>query len=177
MRCADLGPTPGRRPSSSMRSWTGPAYRPVTTVAEQPPPRQAAEVEAAERRRAHACCSSRDLADGVVQRGQHEVLQHLDVVGIDRRRVDRRPSWNSMAPVTHDLHHAAAGDALDHRVGRLLLGGQQLLLHLWRLLEQRAHVEAASRRTARRRAGRWAARATPRRVGWVGLSSVGHECS
>ena len=26
MRWADLGPTPGRRPSSSMRSWTGPAY-------------------------------------------------------------------------------------------------------------------------------------------------------
>jgi hypothetical protein len=30
MRCADLGPTPGNRPSSSMSSWTGSGYTPLT---------------------------------------------------------------------------------------------------------------------------------------------------
>jgi hypothetical protein len=26
MRCADFGPIPGRRPNSSIRSWTMPSY-------------------------------------------------------------------------------------------------------------------------------------------------------
>ena len=36
MRWADLGPTPGRRPSSSIRSWTGAAYISRSAAAEQP---------------------------------------------------------------------------------------------------------------------------------------------
>src|SRR5919107_411281 len=36
MRWADFGPMPGSRPSSSMRSWTGPAYTAVRSTAQQP---------------------------------------------------------------------------------------------------------------------------------------------
>src|SRR4051794_5301743 len=37
MRCADFGPTPGRRPSSSMRAWTGAAYGLLTRQPSRPP--------------------------------------------------------------------------------------------------------------------------------------------
>ena len=33
--------------------------------------------------------SSREAREGVVDGGDDEVLEHLDVVGVDRRRVDR----------------------------------------------------------------------------------------
>src|SRR5205807_2189551 len=86
MRWADFGPTPGSRPSSSIRSWTGPAYKPLlrgsgaggASTAEQP-------AEAATHAEAtHGLLVDVvDLGQGVVQGGQHEILQHGHVVGID----------------------------------------------------------------------------------------------
>src|SRR5215211_1206623 len=38
MRCADFGPTPGNRPSSSMRSWTAPSYTSALVLTGRPGP-------------------------------------------------------------------------------------------------------------------------------------------
>jgi len=38
MRCAPLGPTPGKRPSSSIRSWTTPSYTSVSLCPGPGPP-------------------------------------------------------------------------------------------------------------------------------------------
>src|SRR4051812_49622859 len=75
MRCALFGPTPGSRPSSSMRSWTAPSY---TSEA-----RQAHAAETAGQR-AHLLL--RQVARGagcIAHGGDHEVLERLDVVRVD----------------------------------------------------------------------------------------------
>src|SRR6266508_2573712 len=93
MRCADLGPMPGSFPSSSMRSWTGPAYRltrsgRLGTAEPREPAEQiadAAEVHAAHRR-------LRGLGHTgaqIVQRSEHEILEHGHVVGVDGVLLDR----------------------------------------------------------------------------------------
>src|SRR4051794_41762059 len=80
MRCALFGPTPGNRPSSSMRSWTAPSY------IDGLQPRQAETAEAvtepahAARDRAHLFGG--ELAHGpvrVADGGDDEGLQGLDV--------------------------------------------------------------------------------------------------
>src|SRR3954464_2899776 len=91
MRWGFFGPPPGNRPSSSMRSWTAPSY------IDGLQPRQAETAEAvtepahAARDRAHLFGG--ELAHGpvrVADGGDDEVLQGLDVVGVDRLRVDRQ---------------------------------------------------------------------------------------
>src|SRR5438105_8039771 len=75
MRWAPFGPTPGIRPSSSIRSCTGPAYTSGQTQH---------STEAAER----LLLGSIHLVHGIVQGGQHEVLQNLDIVRVNSVRAD-----------------------------------------------------------------------------------------
>src|SRR5947208_3417395 len=120
MRWADFGPTPGSRPSSSIRSWTGPAYTPLlrrsgpvgASTAEQ-----AAEA-ATHTEAAHGLLVDVvDLGEGVVQGSQDEVFEHADVVGIDGAGVDADP-LEIHAAVDRDLDHAAPGRAFHDLLGR-----------------------------------------------------------
>src|SRR4051794_20937399 len=143
MRCADFGPTPGRRPSSSIRSWTGPAYKPLlrgsgavgASTAEQ-----AAEA-ATHAEAAHGLLVDVvDLGQSIVQGGEDEIFQHADVVGIDGPRVDGDP-LELHAAVRGDLHHPAAGSAFHDLLGRGRLRLHQLRLHLLSLLEEGGQVD------------------------------------
>ena len=85
MRWALFGPTPGSRPSSSIRSWTAPSYMRTASEARQ------AEAAAQARRRADPSSRSASSLDGAVRvadGGDDQVLQRLDVVGVDGLRVD-----------------------------------------------------------------------------------------
>src|SRR3954470_8104147 len=97
MRCALLGPTPGSRPSSSMRSWTAPSYtvllqegrRRVVPVGSEAGQTQPATESAGDR--AHGLRG--EFVDGplgVPDGGDDEVLQGLDVIGIDGGGRDRQ---------------------------------------------------------------------------------------
>ena len=118
MRCADLGPIPGNRPSSSMRSWTAAAYIPVPTLpvngvdrVEQPTrePSSRRSVDPVEPSiPAHRRLLAQEAAefathvhtteglgrlgvrllDHVAQGGQDEILQQIDIGGIDDGRID-----------------------------------------------------------------------------------------
>src|SRR4051794_11384427 len=108
IRCALLGPTPGSRPSSSMRSWTAPSY--MRSEARQA---QAAEITETAGDRAHlllgqvGCCPRR-----VAHGSDDEVLQRLDVVRVDGLGVDRH--GGELATAGHRRpHQAAAGASLD----------------------------------------------------------------
>src|SRR5579875_2227002 len=81
MRCALFGPTPGSRPSSSIRSWTAPSYMDDSE-------RQA---HAAETSGERTHLFVRELGGGpvrVAHGGHDEVLQGFDVVGIDGLGID-----------------------------------------------------------------------------------------
>src|SRR5581483_9855045 len=146
MRWADLGPTPGRRPSSSMRSWTGPAYTSAAGRAGHPreaghAPGQAPEV--AEVERAHgAVVELPGPGHGVVDGGQHQVLEHLHVSGVDGLGVDADGPELHAAGDAH-LHHAPARLALDLLFSRGRLRLEEALLHGLGLLEEAAQVEPA----------------------------------
>src|SRR5687767_7662530 len=129
MRCAPLGPTPGSRPSSSMRSWTTPSYtaacrRPLLT----------GETEGAETLRALPHHLSPLLGRGpvgVAYGGDDEIRECLRVLRVDRlggdRETDEFPTPGDRGP-----DEAATGTALD-------LGAvqrEQILLHLLHLLKQ-----------------------------------------
>src|SRR5215210_7776830 len=95
MRCALLGPTPGSRPSSSMRSWTAPSYTVLLRVGRRcaaPGGSEAGQTQpAAEAARDGAHRGGGELVHGplgVPQRGDDQVLQGLDVVGVDGGRGD-----------------------------------------------------------------------------------------
>ena len=90
MRCADFGPTPGRRPSSSISAWTGAAYGLVTRQPSSPP--RLAEVEAAGDAAEALALHLLGAAQAVAHRREHEVFEHLDVVGIDDLRRDAAPT-------------------------------------------------------------------------------------
>src|SRR4051794_3757076 len=113
MRWADLGPTPGRRPSSSIRSWTGPAYKPLLRGSG---PRGGSTAEEAAEAATHAEATHGllvelvDLGQGVVQGGQDEVFQHADVVGVDRPGIDGHP-LELHAAADRDFDHAPARGA------------------------------------------------------------------
>src|SRR5689334_24345769 len=78
IRWALFGPTPGSRPSSSIRSWMAPSY-----TRSEPGQGQATGG------RPHLFLGERTLRlGGVVDGGEHEVFQRLDVVGVDRLGVD-----------------------------------------------------------------------------------------
>src|SRR5512137_2686326 len=76
------------------------------------------------------------LAARFVDRGEHEVLEHLDVVLVDDLGVDLQAA-DLLLAVHLDLHHTAAGARLDHD-GRDL--GLDLLLRLRELLHQLAGI-------------------------------------
>src|SRR3954453_17593099 len=93
MRWALLGPTPGSRPSSSMRSWTAPSYTVGVPSDERVRGLEARQAEAAAAgaagQRAHGLRGelvgrALRVADG----GDDEVLQRLEVVGVDGGRRD-----------------------------------------------------------------------------------------
>src|SRR3954466_14355537 len=146
IRWALFGPTPGSRPSSSIRSWTAPSY----TVflfgvgwSEAGEAETAAATETAGERahRARGELVGRPL--GITDGGDDEVLQRLDVVRVHRRGGDRhRDEITAAGHRRRD--QVAAGRAGDLALGELLLGGDQLLLHLLRLLQQLRHVGRAS---------------------------------
>src|SRR5215218_7841588 len=101
MRWADFGPTPGRRPSSSIRLWTGGAY---TRGSAEQAAAQTTEVEAA-----HGLLGDlAGLGDRIPDGGEHQVLQHGDVVGVDGRGVNGDSLELHAAGDPH-LHHAAPG--------------------------------------------------------------------
>ena len=84
------------------------------------------------------------LGHGIVDGGEHEVLQHLDVVRVGvagRKRVGVDLHGAELHPAGHPhLHRATAGLPFDLGLGRGGLCVEELLLHLLRLLEQVAHV-------------------------------------
>src|SRR6266508_1978975 len=141
IRWALLGPTPGSRPSSSIRSWTGPSY------STPPPPVRQPEAG----RQPHALGDAAQalrgqflgLAQALVDRGRDEVAEHLDVVGVKGGRVDDHRFDGGVAPDPGG-HHATACRALDDLLGQLGLGVLHLLLHLLQLLEHLVGVEAAT---------------------------------
>src|SRR5687768_2973876 len=137
MRWADLGPTPGSRPSSSISSWTGAAYTEAVASGRQP---EAAEVEPTQRVASGGLRGLLHLRHGVVNCGEHEVFEHRHVVGVDHFGGDGDRLHLHAAGDSH-LHHAAARSALDHQLGGFRLRVEELLLHGLRLLEQAAHVE------------------------------------
>src|SRR4051812_26731151 len=151
IRCAPLGPTPGRRPSSSMRSWTMPSYKSFVRLREAEAGRSVARARharhAAAGQRAEGVAGHRvGLRLRVAVRRDHEVAEVAQVVGagaVERPGLDR--DGLELADAVHrDRHRAAAGRAVDARVRELLLGALELLLHLLRLLEEALQVEPAA---------------------------------
>src|SRR4051794_3414206 len=144
MRWALFGPTPGSRPSSSMRSWTAPSYIDGLQTRQAETAEAITEPAHATRDRAHLL--GRELADGAVRvahGGDDQVLQGLHVVGVDRLRVDGQRSQLAAAGERGGDQPAArgAGD-----LGRRQLGLRrgELLLHLLSLLEQLLHVRLSA---------------------------------
>src|SRR3954469_22301292 len=150
MRCALLGPTPGRRPSSSMRSWTAPSYTVLLELGGTWCPAGGSEAgqaqpaaEAAGQRTHGAGGEVVDVVLGVPEGGDHEVLQGLDVVRVDRGGRDGQCGDLPAAGHGHG-DQPAPGRAGDLRRGQLLLRGSELLLHLLGLLHQLLHVGLAT---------------------------------
>src|SRR4051812_10266050 len=131
MRWALLGPTPGSRPSSSIRSWTAPSY---TSEARQ------AHATHARGERAELVLRHRlGLGRRVTNRGDDEVLQRLDVVGVDDR--GRELDAQQLAGAGDGRLGQPAGRlAGDLQLGQLGLGGHHLLLHLLRLRHELLQV-------------------------------------
>src|SRR5262249_60837278 len=89
MRWADLGPMPGRRPSSSTKLCTGPSYGEANGSRLTERAAEAAEIEAAGDG-AHPLGLQLLSAPQPVTHGcDDEVLEHLDVVRIDDIARDR----------------------------------------------------------------------------------------
>src|SRR5690242_20053946 len=117
MRWALFGPTPGSRPSSSIRSWTAPSY--TVLPCSEAEARQVEPAPAGERThalRGQLVGGALGVADG----GHHEVLQRLDVVGVDRGGRDRESGELTGAG------HGGRDELTTRRAGHLGLG--QLLL-------------------------------------------------
>src|SRR4051794_10887460 len=139
MRCALFGPTPGSRPSSSIRSWTGPSN---TSGAGEAEPAEVAQAtgERAHLLRLQLLCDARGVLDGADQ----QVLQGLDVLGIHDLRVDldaadlpRRRLGDAHEPVARLAGHLGLGE--------FLLRRHELFLHLLRLLQDHRHVRLTTR--------------------------------
>ena len=184
-RCAVRLPMPGSLPSSVTRRWTGGASRsylcrrraarlggapPGRPPSAAQPAETAQAAERVERRgRVHAAHPGRlalqlhRLPERLVDRGEDHVLQHLDVLGVDRVGLDLERLELEVAR-HDDLDHAAAGRGLDALVLELLLRGHHVFLHLLRLLEQRVRL------------GGWGIR-TPPRAGSSSASNSRLNCS
>src|ERR687898_1166088 len=135
-RWALLGPIPGSRPSSSIRSWTGPSYIASESQAGRQPH---ALGDAAEPLGGQVLGLAQALVDG----GGDQVAEHLDVVGVERVGVDR-DRLHRLVTLDPGRDHAAAGRPLDDLLGQLGLGVLHLPLHLLQLLEHLVGVEPAA---------------------------------
>ena len=82
---------------------------------------------------------SRERCSSVVDRRDDEVLEHLDVGRVDRRRVDRHGQQLLLAGHGR-LDDAAAGRTIDGQALELALDAQHLLLHLLRHALQVGHA-------------------------------------
>jgi N-acetylmuramoyl-L-alanine amidase len=96
---------------------------------------------------------------GVLQSSDEEVLQRLDILGVDDLRIDAHGP-HLTGGGARDLHQTVAGLTDDLGRGELGLGGHQLLLHLLRLLQDHLHVgltrlhQRSPRTSSLRRRGR-----------------------
>src|SRR3984957_15232605 len=125
MRCALLGPIPGSLPSSSIRSWTGPSN---IWLRSQLRHAQRAAHPAGQRTEL-LLGRGRDLLGGITKRADEQVLQRLDVVGVDNLGIDLHRD-DLAAALDGDLAQTAAGLALHLSVAESFLGSHQRLLHL-----------------------------------------------
>src|SRR5258706_5433850 len=126
MRCAERGPTPGSTRSASIRR-SRPAGLPTTS-------RFISEGHLQPRRQSHPGGKRShfflhrgfDLARGVVERRNEEVLQHL---AISRERGIDAHAAHLVLAGHHHLHHARARLAFDFERAQLLLHAAHVLLH------------------------------------------------
>src|SRR3954471_18329420 len=140
IRCAPLGPTPGSRASSSIRSWRTPSY---TEAAGQLWARVvSAETTSGERaERAGGELVDPGLAVAV---GRHDqVAQIGQGVGVGTVEGAGRDGDVGQLAGAGELDGHAADRALHGRRGELFLRGDQLCLHLLGLLEHGVEVEPA----------------------------------
>src|ERR1700735_1455720 len=131
MRCALLGPIPGSLPSSSIRSWTGPSNIWVRSGLRDAQSAAHPACQRTELLLGQGC----DLLRGVTECADDQVLQRLDVVGVDDLGIDLHRDDLAVA-LDDDLDQTATVLAVDLGVDESLLGSHQLLLHLLRLGEQ-----------------------------------------
>src|SRR5262249_19160881 len=125
MRCADFGPTPGSRPSSSIRFWTAPSYTATQSAQQTAEEIVDTTAEAAKtlRRRAHLRGPQPPcLRHAFARRRDGEVFECFDVFGIDDIGVDRYPLQVTV-PVDRRLHHTTARAAFDGLVRERVLRG------------------------------------------------------
>src|SRR5712692_435967 len=133
MRCADFGPTPGRQRSASISSSSAVGDFILEKSSErQLHPRRQAQTA---RQRSHLLLHrGLDLALGVVDRGRHQVFEHLLVVGKEGR-IDVDPL--DVVPAGHrHPDHARTRLTLDLDRGELLLELGHVFLHLLGLPHQ-----------------------------------------
>src|SRR5690242_13214825 len=137
IRCALLGPTPGSRPSSSIRSWTTPSYNADLLEAELPEGTALGQSTPGER--TEGLAGERiGLRLRVPVGGDDHVREVGEVVGVGAVEAAGLDLDADQLADTVDLDgHRAAGDGpVDDRVGQPGLGAGQLLLHLLGLLEE-----------------------------------------
>src|SRR5512143_1230426 len=110
-------------------------------------------------------------AQRLIHRGDHEILEHLDVAAGERAGLDLQPHQLEAA-VDGGAHHTATGGGLDRARGRLLLHALQTLLQVLRLLEQIADARNLAHSPSRRRGRRSRTSATsPPRISTAALTA------
>lgn len=79
------------------------------------------------------------LGQSVIDRGQHKILQHLDIVGIDRFGLNLNIG-DFFVPGGHHLHDTASGASFHRFVAQFLLRLHHLILHFFDLFHHLIHV-------------------------------------
>src|SRR5262245_30873715 len=123
-RWAVLGPTPGSRANASMRRATG-SISGVGTRRRS----HARDAEPAGHGRHLLLGDAPGVAERVVDGGDDQVLEHLDISRVDRVGIDRHRDQLLLARDDRG-DDAAAGRAVDRHGLELALDAEQLLLHL-----------------------------------------------
>src|SRR5215212_453302 len=124
-RWAVLGPIPGSRENASINRATG-SIRVDGTGRRG---LEARDPEAARHRRHLLLGKPPRGSEGIVDRRDDQVLEHLDVRRVDRRRIDRDGD-ELLLSGDHCADDTAAGRAVHGRVAQLALDALHLLLHL-----------------------------------------------
>src|SRR5450432_4209343 len=133
MRCADFGPTPGRHRSDWISSSRAAGFS-IESLEGQSHSRR--QVQSRREPRHLRLRRGFSLRYRIVHRGHHQVLEHVLVLA-DEARIDAHLLHIELAG-NHDLHKTCARPALDFDLSELFLGLLHVLLHLLRLLHQRA---------------------------------------